>query len=483
MSDAVTRALLPTASAGVAAAKPVPPPTTSDGGGSRQAVLIPRPSPALQALQAGDVIEATIDTRLPDGATRLATARYGVIIATWPNAPVPGTPVQLQVLNPGPPIRLQLLPAAPEQTRLPGQAATQLTSSAPVPSPPPHRPATIKLGTVLQGRLFPNAAPSSPVLPGPPPGIPPAQQLSFRLLALQPAQQAGGAMAKSAGDILPATVQGSGSNHIRLQTPAGALTLRSDVSLPPGTKLTLQVLGLPGTILPPTIADQAARQITALAHGWPALEESLAILTTAAPEATAHFLASKLPQPGARLTSGIIFFLSAMRGGQLQDWLGADLVRTLNEQQRSALIGRLADDFTQLAHLATEPASSEWRTALLPFLHEGVFQQLRIYLRDRGDGQSSSDEDDDHGTRFVVEAELSQIGALQLDGLIRQQRFDLIVRSQRALPTTMCNGICDIFKNSGAEANFTGNISFQVEPDFHVAPLEQLDGHAIGVFA
>ncbi|MHA1571697.1 MAG: hypothetical protein ACTSWM_07740 [Alphaproteobacteria bacterium] len=483
MSDAVTRALLPTASAGVAAAKPVAPTTTSDGDGSRQAVLIPRPSPALQALQAGDVVEATIDTRLRDGATRLATARYGPILATWPNAPAPGTPVQLQVLQPGPPVKLQLLPAALTQAHLPGRAGHPPVSSALVTALPPNQPAPIKPGTILQGQLFPNASPAIAGLSGTPAGSPPSQQLSVRILALHPPQQGGGGLANTTGDTLQATVQGSGSNHIRLQTEAGALTLRSNVSLPPRTRLTLQVLALPGTILPPTTADRAARQITALAHGWPALEESLAVLTVAAPEAAAHFLSTKLPQPGPQLTSGIIFFLSAIRGGRLQDWLGADLIRTLSEQNRSTLISQLADDFTQFAQLAAEPLSSEWRTALLPFLHDGLFQQLRIYLRERDHDQSASGQEDDQGTRFVIEAELSQIGALQLDGLIRQQRFDLIIRSQQALPGTMCSDICDIFKKSGAEADFAGNISFQVEPDFHVAPLEHLAGHAIGVFA
>ena len=442
MSDALTRALSPATSAPVAAAKPVAPVTTSDGGGSRQAVLIPQPSPALLALQAGEIIEATIDTRLADGATRLATARYGTIVATWPNAPAQGTPVQLQVLSPGPPVKLQLLPAALDQTGQhdgrtdrsgrAGRAGRILTSSTLVAAPQSQRPAAIQPGAILQGRLVPTATPNNPGLPGAVPNGQQSQQISVRVLALLPFQPGIGSLAKPAGDTLQATVQSAGGNRIHLQTEAGTLTLRSKVALPPGTQLTLQILPRPGTILPLTTADRTAQQITALAHGWPALEESLQVLATAAPEAAAHFQAAKLPQPGPQLTSGIVFFLSAIRGGRLQDWLGADLVRNLSEQSQGTLISRLADDFSQLAHLAAEPVSGEWRTALLPFLHEGVFQQLRIYLRDRDQDQPSSDGEDDQGTRFVVEAELSQLGALQLDGLVRQQRFDLIVRTQPA---------------------------------------------------
>lgn len=490
MSDALTRASLHAASAAVATtAKPVSPATTGDGGGSHNAVLIPRPSAPLQALQAGDIIEATIQSRLPDGQIRLATARYGSLLANWPNAPAPGTTLQLQVLSPGPPFRLQIAPQGLPQPTRPtlgqtpsGQLASGLSASGANPNGP-QQPGLVKPGVILQARLFPAfAQASNGGLVATQTPTPPFQQLAVRVLALHPPQQGSTGPAKTGGGVLHGTVLSTDSNHIKLQTRSGELTVRTGANLPPGTKLTLQIVAQPGTILPPTYADREARQITALAHGWPALEESLEVLTTAQPEAAARFAATKLPQPGPRLTSGIIFFLSAIRGGQLQNWLGPDLVRTLSGHNHGALMNQLADDFALLAQMATDPVSTEWRTALLPFLHDGVFQQLRIYLRDRG-GDQSSGSDEDAGTRFVVEADIGQIGPLQLDGLIRQKRFDLIVRSHRPLPVKMRADIQELFQNSGADTIFAGSINFQVEPDFHVAPLEQLAGHAIGMFA
>ncbi len=484
MSDALTRTALPAASAGIATAKAVSPATMGDGGGSRDAVLIPRPSAPLQALQAGDVIEATIGTRLPDGQLRLTTPRYGSLLATWPNAPAPGTTIQLQVLSPGPPLRLQIAPQGLAQP-----ARTALGPTPPVPSaarlspPGPQQPAPLRPGIILQASLTPSIPqPASGGLFGPQTLTPPIQQLTVRILALQLPGQGPMVSPQSAGGVLQGTVLGADGINIRLQTGSGDITVRTNASLPPGTKLTLQILAQPGTIPPPLSAGRQARQVSALAHGWPALEASLEVLTAARPEAAAHFAATKLPQPGQRLTSGIVFFLSAIRGGRLLDWLGPDLARTLSEHNRGALMNRLAGDFTQLAQIATESASTEWRTILLPFLQDGAFQQLRIYLRDR-EGDGSSDSDDDAGTRFVVEVEISRIGALQLDGLIRQRRFDLIIRSHRPLPDQMRNGIQEIFQGSGADAIFAGNISFQIEPDFHIAPLEQLAGHAVGMFA
>ncbi len=500
MSDAVARLLSPTAGNGANAPKTVAPVTAGDGGGSRNTVLIPQPSQALRSLEAGDVLEAKIDARLPDGQVRIATTRFGTLQATWPNAPAPGTSIQLQVLSSGPPARLRIVPTAPGQLPQPplggvstGSAEILSSGARPVsppatpPSQSPARAQAIRPGDTLQGRFFPVPARADATgLPRAAPGLATAPTqplpLTVRVLALQPPHHGGPELPAGGSDALRATVVSSGGNHTRLQTGSGDFTIRG-TSLPPGTRLTLQIVAQPGIMLPLSAADQEAQQITALARGWPALAESLEILAGTAPGAAARFGANRLPQPGSRLATGIVFFLSAIRSNRLQDWLGAELVRTLHEQGNGALRGRLTEDFSKLAQLATESVSGEWRTALLPLLHDGVLQQLRIYLRDRDGDGPTNDADDDPGTRFVVEAELSRLGALQLDGLVRQKRFDLIVRSHQPLPGPIRTHIREIFSQSGAAANFAGAVSFQVEPDFDIAPLEQLAGHAVGVFA
>ena len=83
-------------------------------------------------------------------------------------------------------------------------------------------------------------------------------------------------------------------------------------------------------------ASRPAERPAALAYHWPALQESLEALRTDAGAAAPALLGPRgVPQPGPRLSSGILFFLQALRGGTLDGWLGgqateADAVEVRN---------------------------------------------------------------------------------------------------------------------------------------------------------
>ncbi|MCZ6846741.1 MAG: hypothetical protein O7F69_12670, partial [Alphaproteobacteria bacterium] len=167
--------------------------------------------------------------------------------------------------------------------------------------------------------------------------------------------------------------------------------------------------------------------------------------------------------------------------GTMREWLGPDVVRLMASANRQALLSQLGDDFTQIVRLASEPANSDWRVAMLPLLHDGSLQQIRFYLRERHGGGKSGDEN--QGTRFVIEASLSHLGNIQLDGLVRPARFDLMVRTQNPLPRTMRTEIAALFAQANEEFGVRGRINFQVQSRFSVDPLDELSDHAVGVYA
>lgn len=181
-----------------------------------------------------------------------------------------------------------------------------------------------------------------------------------------------------------------------------------------------------------------------------------------------------MPQPGPRLASTILFFLQALNAGNFGGWLGGTAGEMLERAGRGDLTGRLAQDFAQLARLS-DTAGGEWRFLPLPFYDGQELHQLRLFLRSRhgnGDGPGpEAGQTGEDATRFVLDVDNSRFGELQLDGLVRAQRFDLILRSRRALPEVMRHDIAGIFAQANGITGSAGQIGFQASPDWQALPL------------
>jgi hypothetical protein len=81
-------------------------------------------------------------------------------------------------------------------------------------------------------------------------------------------------------------------------------------------------------------------------------------------------------------------------------------------------------------------------------------------------------------TRFVVEVTLSQMGDMQMDGLVRRRgegtEFDLFIRSLRPLPADIQQDIVHIYDQTGQIAGYRGQLVFQAVRVFPVNPLEDI---------
>jgi hypothetical protein len=93
-----------------------------------------------------------------------------------------------------------------------------------------------------------------------------------------------------------------------IQTQAGTLQLGSTVNLPPGTRVTLEVIsqsapqaGSAGATAPPTAAGTLP--FAAGAAPWTALTEALQVLQRSDPQA-AQLLANTIPDGGRRTADG-----------------------------------------------------------------------------------------------------------------------------------------------------------------------------------
>ncbi|MGA0393757.1 MAG: DNA polymerase III, partial [Rhodospirillales bacterium] len=151
-----------------------------------------------------------------------------------------------------------------------------------------------------------------------------------------------------------------------------------------------------------------------------------------------------------------------LRGGDIRGWLGEEPMRAL-EDARPELARQLRAEFGQLARLADEPGTGDWRHMLIPLNTGDAIEQIHMFMRQRKQEQEGGGNTE---TRFVIDVGLSRLGRIQLDGLIGEQnkRLDLIIRSQNPLPNQMQNDIRTIYVNTGGITGLTGGLSFQAAP-------------------
>ena len=244
-----------------------------------------------------------------------------------------------------------------------------------------------------------------------------------------------------------------------LLSPLGTLSMELRAGLPLGTSLTLQ-LRIPAATAAEaaTRPDAAGNRAGSLGQPWPALQE-LSKLESQSLLPTGYDPKASLPQTGPKLTTGIVFFLAALKGSALATWM-APHSAWLPKLGRADLLERLSGDMARHARLPE--VAGEWRILTLPFLHGPDLQHMRLLLR-------REPEQEDAGrrakrpsaTRFLVECKLTRLGDLQLDGLIQPKQFDLIFRSQRALAAHQQSQITQIFQNTVGAAGLGGRIAFE----------------------
>ncbi len=240
-----------------------------------------------------------------------------------------------------------------------------------------------------------------------------------------------------------------------LHTPLGTVTLDTRATLPVGTSLALEVT------LAPTGATPSGQ---ALATAWPSLNVLEETLVHGLPAAQVDMVTRSLPQIGPRLASGVLFFLSALNQGNVLGWL-APTAAAGERSERGELYERLGREFAGLSR-AIETTAGEWRFTNLPLWSEHGLRELRCFIRHQDHGDGKGNGGGEKATRFVLELELKDHGELQLDGLVRMQRFDLVLRSRRALPAMVRGDLMALFEETNDIAGYSGRLVFQASHDW-----------------
>jgi hypothetical protein len=216
-------------------------------------------------------------------------------------------------------------------------------------------------------------------------------------------------------------------------------------------------------------------EAAALTRAWPALAEALSMLTGKVRETGSGVHAAGLPRAGPGLAAGLLSMLTVLLDSGAAERFSAGLHAILTEADRPDLADRLARDVGILSRLARQE-SGDWRVFVLPVVTNGEARLLRLFTRPPEGGQ-----DDAMPRRFVVEAELPRLGALQLEGLMHDNRLELILRSREALSEALQDRLVAAHARASALGGLSGELRFAADAEWAYLPVPEAEADTHGV--
>ena len=449
-----------------AAAAPPAAPTEQVALGQTVRATVVTPAPAPEAPPAGSQLTLRLSVAAPPStaaspapsappATPPAAAfraPAAPVVATTPGLTPPATPVPAPVSSAG-------------AWSGPSASATAAYAAA-APTAPPATPAATAPGAAAPTIAAPTVAAGQTL----------ARPVTVPVTAPATAATVATPAASSeapAANLIPGTIGLSAGTVTVLDTPIGRLSLDQRLDLAPGTLVNLERLAVAASDDPPPASVQALTS-PALGSDWPALNDALQTLERVAPGLASQLRADLSPTTAPRLAATLLFFVGVLNGGA--NWPSDAVSAALTTAGRADLKTRLQKDVDDLRRLGADPAKGDWRVLTLPLLDEGGVQPIRLYVRRDADEQTP-EQRAERGSRFVLDLDMSRLGALQLDGLVRKGRFDLVLRSHEPMATDIKTDMASIFRDSLAAGGFTGDIAFVTTARFPVAPLQEFRPH------
>jgi hypothetical protein len=200
---------------------------------------------------------------------------------------------------------------------------------------------------------------------------------------------------------------------------------------------------------------------------WEALDQALAHLRTHDPAAFAA-VKSRLPNLGDSFLPNMMRLADAVQTNNLEALLGRE---ALNVLRQTGLDGPLMNDLSQLQTLHQKHDLDGWRALPFPFWDDERDEPGQGGFFWRNDDEEERRPGTPASVRFVVQLSMSQLGPLQLDGLIRGTEMRLKLRSLEDLGVAFAAGLQTVVNRAMAEAGLTGGVDVEVTDRFEVDPL------------
>lgn len=339
------------------------------------------------------------------------------------------------------------------------QSAPPLTYSIPIPEPEslPASPAPV---APVQAQQSPQATLT--------PGIEP------EVVQQQPAPTTPAANTLS-GVVIAQESDGSAI----VQTSVATLRLPSEVPLPRGTQLALEIshvehgLDMYAANQLPRSFQTGSPATDALLKGSTVLDALFKQITGMSTHTAKDVAEEIIPQPGKQFGNKILQFIASVK----QDTLPENIKQALPKEMVEQLsLSRTAPEFSSLKTAMAEAPPPQWSFMLVPVMQGDEMHHMRWFKR-KQEREAHNKEGGD-GTRFVVELETHNLGQIQLDGLFfnqpKNKEFDLVVRSQKPFSDEEQEQIASIYNNYGEITGYRGSLRFEQTQAFPVQPLADI---------
>lgn len=169
----------------------------------------------------------------------------------------------------------------------------------------------------------------------------------------------------------------------------------------------------------------------------------------------------------SRLTSTILFFMAALKGGDIKQWLGHQNINTINAKQKTELLAKLERSFTTLSRSFAEPTpvqGGEWRSFQMPMLFGLDLSRLQFHIRDYDHDNNTPSEDQERPLkRFIIDFTMSKMGDMQIDSLLMNQRLETILRSDQEFSQTMRQNLRQKYTDIMSNIGYQGHLDFQLK--------------------
>jgi hypothetical protein len=259
------------------------------------------------------------------------------------------------------------------------------------------------------------------------------------------------------------------------------MTLTADKVISPRTVLpgSVVLLAMPqqsvdassmsGDVQMALMQDPVVPLRVSLGDAWPALDElwgDVAVRGAMGADA-AVMMRQTVPQLNAgQLPPTLLFFMSALRHGFADAWLGEGLRSKNPPPMTLAAINQLARDMQAIQTALNDPQSAEsWRPLPMPLQVNDQMLRLQWHFRHHYDDPRSGDDTAvqklRRKTRFLLDVPRTRLGDMQIDGLVQTRKLDVIVRTETLLASHMEIAMRNRFHKALETSGFSGGITFQ----------------------
>ena len=273
------------------------------------------------------------------------------------------------------------------------------------------------------------------------------------------------------------------NGNVNIQTPLGAITVK-----PSQTETFIVgkevIIELPSNN-PNTIQSAAPQSFNEIAKTWSSLREIINIVQ----DKNQPITNTNLPQLDKssnteyqsknNFVNSSLKLINSLISGNAKEVLGESTINNLQQSSHSDLLQKFSQELTNIANNFNPPTTNneaKWQTIIMPFMFGNSLEQARISVKDDSKKNKNSSDKTTGGVRFIVEVDLSELGGVQMDGLVRKQQsntvFDLMLRTNTTFSPEDKAEITSIYNNIAEQTGFSGTIAFQTTKDFPVKPLE-----------